>query len=437
MSKPSDYMRIVLRSAILWGLLAAAGFYGLLYAGVLDQPFLRRYCMGHGVEYGEILLFFVGFAVLVLKAIEIALQYPGLAHTPLAECGHTAQSLDEQCRQLIGQLDDLPVLRQQGYYPRRLRAAIEHVWRRGATDALDDELKFLADADASRQHSSYSLFRVIVWAIPILGFLGTVIGITMALNALKPEALDESMVQVTTGLGVKFDTTALALTLAMLLMFIHFFVDRAENGLLEQVDERVKSDMTGRFRQAPAVGDGNTLAVRRMAEAVVQATERLVQRQAELWQASMDAAAARWAGMADEAAQRLKQELAGALTEGLKEYAERLAAAEQSAAEANRRHWDKIHQTEAQNVQALSSLQSGVAAQAQVLGRAIEASGEVSRLQDVLNRNLAALAGAKHFEQTVMSLAAVIHLLNARLSESPGERPTVQLEPARRTAHAA
>ena len=52
-----------------------------------------------------------------------------------------------------------------------------------------------------------------------------------------------------------------------------------------------------------------------------------------------------------------------------------------------------------------------------MLQRAVEASGEVAGLEDALNRNLAALAGAKHFEQTVLGLAATIHLLNARLAE--------------------
>jgi len=45
-----------------------------------------------------------------------------------------------------------------------------------------------------------------------------------------------------------------------------------------------------------------------------------------------------------------------------------------------------------------------------VLG-AIQAAGEVTRLEDALNRNLAALAGSKNFEETVVSLAAAIHLL--------------------------
>jgi len=55
----------------------------------------------------------------------------------------------------------------------------------------------------------------------------------------------------------------------------------------------------------------------------------------------------------------------------------------------------------------------------------------------VLNRNLAALAGARHFQQTVMSLAAAIHLLNARLAEPPAVAPSIQLETKRSGTQAA
>ena len=67
----------------------------------------------------------------------------------------------------------------------------------------------------------------------------------------------------------------------------------------------------------------------------------------------------------------------------------------------------------------MSEAAGELARQAAVLQRAVEAAGEVARLEDSLNRNLSALAGAKHFEQTVMSLAAAVNLLSARLAESP------------------
>ena len=185
-------------------------------------------------------------------------------------------------------------MRKDEYYLGRLRAAVRFVRHHGSSDGLTDELKYLADADATRSHARFGLFRVIVWAIPIFGFLGTVIGITLALNAIDPKNPDESMLKVITGLGLKFDTTAVALSLSMVLMFVHFFVDRAETSLLLAVDRRVEDDVA----RVPAVGDPPERTARsprrgRMAEVMVAATERLIETASALWQASIEAAAAR------------------------------------------------------------------------------------------------------------------------------------------------
>jgi biopolymer transport protein ExbB/TolQ len=395
---------------------------------------ITRYFTNHPVEYIETVMFSIGLAALVLKALDIFGQYSALRRSPLEAVPRTAQPVD-QCHLLLDALGRLHGRRQDDYYIRRLRGAIEHVGTCGSAESLGDELRYLADVDAARLHASYGLFRVILWAIPILGFLGTVMGITMALNGVDLKAPDQSMIQVLTGLGLKFDTTALALTLSMLLMFVHFFVDRAENALLVEVDRLAEQELIGRFPQVPAGPDGQLIAVRRMAETMVQAAERLVQRQAELWQASLESAAARWTQMADTAGEQVRRGLSGALAESLKAHAQQLAAAEAAAAEQSRRHWDKVQQSQVQSVQMMTSLQAALGHQAEVLQRAVEASGEVRRLEDALNRNLATLSGAKHFAQTVMSLAAAIHLLNARLAETPVA--PVKLESTRRKAQAA
>jgi hypothetical protein len=236
---------------------------------------------------------------------------------------------------------------------------------------------------------------------------------------------------------LKFDTTALALTLSMVLMFTHFIVERMENSLLEMVDQRAEEELAGRFPMLPAGADGQLAAVRQMAETMLQAAEVLVQRQTELWQASMDAAAARWTQMANSAGERLHASLSSALTESLKQYAQHLAAIEQASAEHGRKQWDEMRQLQAQSVHALTGLQTDIGQQVEVLRRAVEATGDVCRLEDALNRNLTALAGAKHFEQTVLSLAAALNLLGARLAETPNNVVPVKLEPSRRTAQAA
>ncbi len=386
MRKSNNLSQAIAKSPILWGALASAGFYSLIQSGLLSGQFVRRYFASHPVEYVATTMFFIGLAALVLKLIDLLQQHPGLGQSPLGPVCTAGDSV-EDCRAMFEKLDRLPSGRQNDYFVRRLREAVEHVRRRRSADSLDDHLKYLADLDAGRLHASYALVRVIIWAIPILGFLGTVIGITLAIANLAPEALENSLPEVTAGLGVAFDTTALALGLSIVLMFAQFVTDRAENALLAQVDDRAAAELAGRFEQIPAGPAGQLVVVRRMAETaetVVQATERLIRQ-----------------------------------------------------AQQNQLHWDQVQRTQVQAAQAMVSLQPALASQAEMLGRAVEATGKVAGLEETLNRNLAALAGAKHFEQTVMSLAAAINLLGARLAEAPADATPVKLQPNRRTTQAA
>ncbi|MEZ6065507.1 MAG: MotA/TolQ/ExbB proton channel family protein [Planctomycetaceae bacterium] len=88
-----------------------------------------------------------------------------------------------------------------------------------------------------RTHDSYSLLQTITWAVPIVGFLGTVMGITLAIANVTPEQLDTSLPEVTGGLAVAFDTTAVALSESILLVFGYFYVKRSELRLLGDIEE--------------------------------------------------------------------------------------------------------------------------------------------------------------------------------------------------------
>ena len=392
MHKPNQLVRVVTNSPFLWGTLGAVGFYALVHAGPLGHPLIVRYFTKHPVEYMTALMFMVGLASLLIKAFDVLGQRAEL-NQPLLGSATRALPPTEEADALLERLDRLPGRRHGEYYVCRLRAGLEHVRHHGTAASLDDELKYLADMDAARLHVGYGLFRVIVWAIPILGFLGTVIGITMALNGIDLQSPDQSMFEVLNGLGLKFDTTALALSLAMILMFIHFPVERAETALLEQVDRRVQRELADRFPAVPVGGDGQVVAMRNMAQTMLQATEVLVRRQAELWQASVDSAAQHWTQMAEVAGGHVK------------------TAMSEATGELTRR--------------------------AEVLERAIAAAGEIARLENALNHNLSGLAGAKHFEQTVLSLAAAVNMLSARLAETPEAKGPIHLEPARRPSNAA
>lgn len=436
MNKANQVVQALTRSPVLWGGLASVGFYALVHSDIPGSNFLQRYCAGHPVEYFEMVMFFVGLTALILKALDVATQSRGLAEPLLGLASRRGQPV-EACEELIARIRRLPERRQCEYLPQRLRKGLEYVCRQGSSDALDEELRYLAEMDQQRAHASYGLVRVVIWAIPILGFLGTVIGITMAIARLTPEALETSMPMVVAALGVAFDTTALALALSMILYFTQFFVDRAESGLLSKVEDRVEDELLGRFESISAGPDGQIEAVRKMSETILAAIEQLVGRQAELWQASIQASQQQGARIVEAAGQQLQKSVAAAMVDSLKAHALTLVAAEESAGERNRRHWQQVQQALAKYSETLAAVQNALVEKAEVLGRAVHATEQVGRLEETLNRNLTALAGAKHFEQTVMSLAAAIQLLSARLGDAPAAAPTVQLGATRRSGQAA
>jgi len=97
---------------------------------------------------------------------------------------------------------------------------------------------------------SYSLPRFMVWAIPILGFIGTVWGISNGIahfsdamtstNSVTDVSsmLKENLPLVTNSLATAFDTTLLALLLSIPLMMFMLSLEKAEEAYLIDLDER-------------------------------------------------------------------------------------------------------------------------------------------------------------------------------------------------------
>lgn len=381
----------LLRSPVLWGGLAYAGFHFLWAQGVIAHPFILRYFAQHPVEYVETAMFMLGIAALVIKTLDIRAQKKAATEVLLPKPTAGGAPATE-APALLRLLDRLPPWRQTHLYVGRLRKGLLHVHRAGSAEKLDEELKYLAEEDADRAHSSYGLVRLIIWAIPILGFLGTVIGIALAMGKLSPQALDTSLPEVMASLTIAFDTTAVALALSIVLFFGQFAVDRYEQGLLDDVNEQTAEELLGRFERLPDTPDGQVAAVRKSLQAILQSHEQTVMHQIDAWHGSLHGVTQQW-----------------------REIQEALRESSVSA----------------------SGLQQGMVRQAETLKRAVEAMGTIANLESQLNRNLAALAGAKNFEQTVMSLAAAIHLLNARLGDDHGATVPVALQPQKRKGQAA
>lgn len=96
----------------------------------------------------------------------------------------------------------------------------------------------------------YSIIRYITWLIPSLGFIGTVVGIMLALNYAGDRANVESpelLYEVTQRLGVAFSTTLLALVMAAILVFLQNLVQGKEEKTLNHAGQYCLDNLINRL----------------------------------------------------------------------------------------------------------------------------------------------------------------------------------------------
>jgi biopolymer transport protein ExbB/TolQ len=95
----------------------------------------------------------------------------------------------------------------------------------------------------------YSMTRYIIWLIPSLGFIGTVIGISLALAYAGEVDLQDPtlLAELTKRLAVAFNTTLLALVMSAVLVLIQHVVQAREEGVLNEVGQYCLDNLINRL----------------------------------------------------------------------------------------------------------------------------------------------------------------------------------------------
>ena len=127
--------------------------------------------------------------------------------------------LPEDARQYARPLQALPADEREFLLPRALLAALQ---RFGSTRNIQDvahAVHEVCEIEATRLDAELSMIRYIVWAIPSIGFIGTVRGIGQALGQAH-RAVEGDIVGVTMSLGVAFNSTFIALVISLFIMFL-------------------------------------------------------------------------------------------------------------------------------------------------------------------------------------------------------------------------
>jgi hypothetical protein len=389
--------------AFVIGLPVAAALLFLVHKGPWQESTAARY-LKHEVECVELILFCCAAAALGTK---LSRSFGETAAVRAADRGEVipawdgqAMPVDEAPRLLAG-LGKLPARWKNTYLVGRVADVLDFLCSRHSARELDDQLRSLADADAMALEGSYALTRFITWAIPILGFLGTVLGITGAITGITPEKLEQDLSAVTDGLALAFDATALGLGLTMITMFLSFLVERAEQGVLEAVDKFIDRQLAHRFERDGVDTGEFAEVVRKNANALIKMNEQLVQRQAEIWAKSFEQSEKRLTEAEQKQQQRLASSLAAALEQTQEAHAQRLAALEKQGAERNAGLVERLTALAAavrdagrEQQNAFAPLARGLADQVSAMTRFQEGEKQMLQLQDALNRNLSTLVAA-------------------------------------------
>lgn len=140
-----------------------------------------------------------------------------------------------------------------------------------ATGSVGDAQTVLDSSVEYFQHElglRYSILRYLTWLLPTLGFIGTLIGISLALGSAgrlpdlnDPDSLEVWINGLTSALGVAFYTTLVALVHSAILMFLTSVASTREERALNETSQHCLDHLINRLRNlrpdaAPGTGTG-------------------------------------------------------------------------------------------------------------------------------------------------------------------------------------
>lgn len=336
-TKPIDEIGVLEKlTPLAVGLIGTGAFYAVVEAANWGP--LNRYFLGHPVAVAATTLFCIAVSILAFKAMQTASQRTAMRMLrdddlmPPPEDATDRSPAETWQRQnnagLIARtwqtaLAELPVATRHSRLVSRLDEILTRQSHRTTTGDLPEDLRELSIRDADDAHDSLGLIRIIVWAIPMLGFLGTVIGITQTLGGLDFTDGTAAVDRLKSGLYVAFDTTALGLVLSVVAIFLQFPVERGQQSLLADIDARVRKLVSAGL-PSDDPGDSQTELVTHLCRGIEVAIAQSLSTQAKLWQETIEEAQAAWRTQHQEGAEQFRRLLQAAMQPALTHHADRI-----------------------------------------------------------------------------------------------------------------
>lgn len=239
--------------AILW----TVAFYVSLLpisSSMFGASFLQR----GEIPYFIAFFSFWSLSILWLKWRKLVLQRRSLQFNILPDDPEfvlTPRSVDDVLHRIYEFVDDP----RQFIVFNRISTALANLRNLGRVTDVDEILQTQAGQDESGMETSYSLLQGFVWAIPVLGFIGTVEGLSMAIGGFGTvlasandfEQVKGALQGVTSGLSVAFETTMQGLVAALIIQLLITALKKSEEEFLDACSEYCARHIVGRLRLLP------------------------------------------------------------------------------------------------------------------------------------------------------------------------------------------
>jgi biopolymer transport protein ExbB/TolQ len=141
----------------------------------------------------------------------------------------------------------------------RIVVALANLRNLGRVTDVDEILRSQAAQDESAVETSYAVLQGFVWAIPVLGFIGTVLGLSEAIGQFSGvlgagsdvEQISGALKGVTAGLATAFETTLEALVAALVIQLLITMLRKSEEEFLDEAMDYGLRYVVGRLRILP------------------------------------------------------------------------------------------------------------------------------------------------------------------------------------------
>ena len=248
------------------GIVMSLGFYGVCFYVLEPNDIIVNLCQkftSRGfTPYAIVFLFFWGMATLFVKWRKLKFQEKALDLAVVPQ--EPDFSLNpESAMAVLARTDTLVDSARNFILLNRIEVALSNLKNIGQISDVTSILGNQSKIDEQQVGSSYNLIRGFIWATPVLGFIGTVLGLGDAIGGFgqtisgtqEVEAIKESLGGVTAGLSTAFDTTLVGLLATIFLHFITNFLKFRESLFLDQCNDYCQIHVLAKLKLKPQEAD--------------------------------------------------------------------------------------------------------------------------------------------------------------------------------------